>query len=136
MSARRALIAAAAICTIAAGATFAASHDDPLAKALAGRAAGAPQTCVENSMLGNAQIIDNRTLLYRETGRRIWRNDLPEACPGLHDDSRLIVDVYGSQLCQNDRFRAVDFGSHIPGPYCRFGKFVPYDKPKAKARTG
>jgi hypothetical protein len=129
---RTKLLAAAAVMAIGAagGVTLAASHDDPLTKALAGRTAGAPQTCVENSMLGNAQIIDNRTLLYRESGRRVWRNDLPEACPGLRDDSRMIVEVYGSQLCQNDRFRAVDFGSHIPGPYCRFGKFVPYDKPK------
>jgi hypothetical protein len=125
--------AIAALVTIAAagGATLAAAHDDALTKVLAGRIAGAPQACVENAMLGNAQIIDNRTLLYRESGRRVWRNDLPDACPGLRDDSHLIVEVYGSQLCQNDRFRAVDFGSHIPGPYCRFGKFVPYDKPKS-----
>jgi hypothetical protein len=126
------LVAVAAMMAIGAAAcgTLAASHDDPLAKALAGRIAGAPQNCVENSLVGGPQIIDNRTLLYNETGRRVWRNDLPEACPGLRDDSHLIVEVYGSQLCQNDRFRAVDFGSHIPGPYCRFGKFVPYDKTK------
>jgi hypothetical protein len=129
MKAARALIA---IGTIAiAGATLAAAHDDDLAKALAGRTPGTPQACVETSWVDGPQIIDNRTLIYRQTGRRLWRNDLPEACPGLHQDSRLIVELYGSQTCESDRFRPVDPGSRIPGAYCRLGKFVPYDKPRS-----
>jgi hypothetical protein len=124
----RAVIAAGVISI--ASIALAATHHDDVAKTLGGRTPGTPQTCIDNGSAGSPQIIDDRTLLYTESGRRIWRNDLPEACPGLRDDSHLIVEVYGSQLCQNDRFRAVDFGSHIPGPYCRFGKFVPYDKPK------
>ena len=43
--------------------------------------------------------------------------------------STMIVDVYGGQLCRNDRFRLVEPGLSIPSAYCRFSGFTPYDKP-------
>jgi hypothetical protein len=109
------------------GAAPAALRDkDPLA----GRVAGAPVDCVDQSRLGGPDIIDNRTILYRQSLGRIWRNDLPAACPGLRPNTTLIVEIYGSQLCRNDHFRSRDPGSIIPGPICRLGKFTPYDLPK------
>ena len=111
----------------------AAPRQDELAAALAGRVAGTPVDCVENSRLDGPQIIDEKTLIYRESGRRVWRNDLIGACRGLRPLDTLIVDVFGSQLCRNDHFRAVSPGMTIPGAICRLGKFTPYDKP-AKAK--
>ena len=102
-----------------------AAERDPLA----GRVAGAAVACVDQSRLGGPDIIDSRTILYRQSRGRIWRNDLPEACPGLRPNTTLIVEIYGSQLCSNDRIRAHDAGSIIPGPSCRLGKFTPYDLP-------
>jgi hypothetical protein len=99
-----------------------------LGEALKGRVAGAPQDCISTFGTSGPQIIDGRTVLYRETGRRIWRNDLGAECPGLDPYATLIVEVHGSQICRNDRFRAVDPGSRIPGAYCLFGKFTPYEK--------
>ncbi len=96
---------------------------------LAGRVAGAPVDCVDRSRLGGPDIIDNRTILYRQSASRIWRNDLPEACVGLRPTATLIVEAYGSQSCRNDRFQPREWGSVIPGPYCRLGKFTPYDVP-------
>ncbi|MEO5938578.1 MAG: hypothetical protein ABIQ43_06160 [Sphingomonas sp.] len=96
---------------------------------LAGRIAGKPADCVDQSRLGGPDIVDNRTILYRQSLRRIWRNDLPEACIGLRPNTTLIVEIYGSQLCRNDHFRSREPGSIIPGPYCRLGKFTPYDLP-------
>ncbi|MCH7863407.1 MAG: hypothetical protein IH998_17535, partial [Proteobacteria bacterium] len=60
----------------------------------------------------------------------LWRNDLASSCPGLRPYPTLIVEVHGSQLCRNDRFRVLDPGSSIPGAYCMFGKFTPYEKAK------
>lgn len=112
----------------------AAQHRDALADALAGRVAGRPVDCVEKSRLDGPQIIDEKTLIYRESGRRVWRNDLIGRCPGLSPMDTLIVDIYGSQLCRNDHFRALEPGMRIPGPYCRLGPFTPYDKPPKTAR--
>lgn len=104
----------------------AAPREDPLA----GRIAGAAVDCVDQSRLGGPDIVDNRTILYRQSLGRIWRNDLPAACPGLRPNTTLIVQIYGSQLCRNDNFQTRDAGSIVNGPLCRLGKFTPYDLPK------
>ena len=97
---------------------------------LAGRIAGKAVDCVDQSQLGGPDVIDDRTILYRQSLGRIWRNDLAAACPGLRPQTTLIVEIYGSQLCRNDHFRSRDAGSVIPGPLCRLGKFTPYDLPE------
>lgn len=103
--------------------------DRDLADALKDRVAGAPQDCVSNISLDGPQIIDRDTILYRD-GSRVWRAELAAECPGLQPYDTIIVEVHGSQICRNDRFRTLDAGSRIPGPYCLFGKFTPYTKAK------
>ena len=98
-----------------------------LARALDGRVAGTPQNCISNMSASGPQIIGERTLLYRQGGK-VWRNDLPESCPGLDDDDLLVIEIHGSQLCRNDRFRADSRMSVVPGPSCRLGSFTPYTK--------
>lgn len=101
----------------------------PAPDPFAGRVAVATERCL--TQFGNEPltIVDARTLLYSPVGKRIWRNDLPEPCPGLDPDDILVIEPFaGSQLCENDRIRAIDRGSHIPGPICRLGKFTAYEK--------
>ena len=116
------------------GAAPAAPRQDELAEALAGRIAGTPVDCVDNARLNGPQIIDEKTLIYRESGRRVWRNDLIGECRGLRPMDTLIVDIFGSQICRNDHFRALTPGTTIPSAYCRLGKFTPYDKPPKATR--
>lgn len=101
-----------------------------LAKALEGRVAGKTQNCVSNYGLTGPEIIDQRTMLYRD-GSRVWLAELPEECPGMTDDDFLVVRLHGSQICRNDQFFAQRRGTNFPGPSCRFGTFTPYTKPKA-----
>lgn len=103
--------------------------DRELGKALEGRVAGKPQDCISATGADGPQIIDQRTVLYRQ-GRNVWRNDLPDSCPGLDDDDLLVIELWGSQICRNDRFRVHDRVSTIPGPSCRLGSFTPYAKAK------
>lgn len=102
-----------------------------IARAIEGRVAGEPVDCVMASRLRGPQIVDSRTILYRESGRRLWRNDLPDNCPFLRPDRILIVELHGSNLCRNDLFSTLDRGSRIPAGKCRLGKFTPYDKPRS-----
>jgi hypothetical protein len=127
MSARPGLLLAAGLASV----TPAATHDrDPL-REFAGRVAGAPVRCLDADRAGNLMALDQRTLVYRESGRRIWRNDLPAACPGLNDDSIIVIELFGNGPCQGDRFHTIERSGGIPGPSCRLGSFVPYDKPKS-----
>jgi hypothetical protein len=101
-----------------------------LADALGTRTPGAPKDCISVSDSDGPQIIDDHTILYKPVSRTLWRNDLGTSCPGLRPYTTLIVEVHGSQICRNDRFRVLDPGSSIPGPYCMFGKFTPYEAGK------
>lgn len=95
----------------------------------AGRVAVQSDRCL--TQFGNEplKILDDRTLLYSPVGKRIWRNDLPERCPGLDPDDVLVIEpLAGAQLCEGDRFRSIDRGSHIPGPTCRLGRFTAYER--------
>ncbi|MGF7148453.1 hypothetical protein FHS96_002081 [Sphingomonas zeicaulis] len=100
-----------------------------LASALKDRVPGKPQRCIQ-TLQTRATIIDGRTLIYYEGPNRVWRNELPEACPSLRWSSTLVSEVYGGQICDGDRVRAIDPGMSIPGPFCRLGSFVPYEKVK------
>lgn len=104
-----------------------AADDRELAKALAGRSAGAPQDCISLTGMTGPRIIGDSTLLYA-LGRTLYRVDVEGSCPGLAPYNTVVVEVQGSQLCRNDRFRMIQPGVAIPGPYCRLGKFVPYTK--------
>jgi hypothetical protein len=99
-----------------------------LAKALEGRVAGEAKECISSSFLQGPEIIDDKTILYREVGRTIWRNDVIGPCPSLAPMETLVVEMHGAQLCRNDRFRVLPFGGGIPSAPCRLGKFVPYKK--------
>lgn len=101
--------------------------DRELADAIKDRVPGEPTDCVSNMSLDGPQIIDRNTILYRDGGR-IWRNELGSECPGLSPFDTIVLEVHGSQICRNDRFRTIDPGSRIPGPYCLLGKFTPYTK--------
>ncbi|MES2046539.1 MAG: hypothetical protein V4475_21925 [Pseudomonadota bacterium] len=126
MSLRPGLLLAAGLAAAAPAAT---RDRDPLDE-FAGRVAGPAVNCLSADRAGNLVALDERTLIYRESRRRIWRNDLPDACPGLNDDSLLVIELFGSGPCKGDRFHPVQRGSNIPGPSCRLGSFVPYDKVK------
>lgn len=111
-----------------------AARSDPLA----GRVAGEPQRCITLSPTNGPSIVDAHTILYTEgAGRRIWKTGPVGACPSLEPLTTLIVEVYGGQLCRNDRFRVLTPGTSIPSAYCRFTPFTPYTRPAgAQKRDG
>ena len=50
------------------------------------------------------------------------------ACPfGLNDIP--IFEPTASSYCRGDIVRSVDRDSHIPGPSCVLGEFIPYTRP-------
>lgn len=104
-----------------------AAKSDPLA----GRVAGPPANCITLSSTNGPSIIDEHTILYTQgAGGRVWKTGPVGACPSLEPLTTLVVEVYGSQLCRNDRFRVITPGLAIPSAYCRFTEFTPYDRVK------
>ena len=114
-----------ALCALATLGTASPHPDDPFVGRIKVRTAA----CIGRFDQANMRIIDERTIVYFAAARRLWRNDLPDRCPGLDRDPLLVVEQFGSQLCEHDRIRLIERGSHIPGPYCRLGRFSAWDKP-------
>ena len=116
------------VALVAALGSVSVSADTDLDRALVGRVAGKTETCLSSNRISTPQVIGDRILLYHDGGR-VWRNDLPAACPGLDDDAIVVTEVYGGQLCRNDQFYTLDrtIGG-IPGPRCRLGSFVAWDR--------
>lgn len=96
---------------------------------LAGWTAGAPEECIALDRVQGPDIQRDGTIVYRQNRRRLWMTRPVGSCPSLRSPATLIVAVTGSRLCRHDRFRVQQANSIIPGPVCRFGPFVPYDKP-------
>lgn len=101
-----------------------------LAKALAGHVPGKTDQCIDPQFASGPQIIGHDTLLYRQGGT-IWKTSVVGPCPSLDEGVTIISDVYGGQLCRNDRFRTLAPGESIPSAYCRLGGFTEY-KPVRK----
>jgi len=99
---------------------------------LAGRVPGKPVRCIDPRSNQGPTVIDDKTILYNVTGRRVYRTGPVGACPSLRPLTTLIVEIRSGQLCQNDMFRVLQPGTTIASAYCRFQPFVPYDRPKAQ----
>mgnify|MGYP000940606959 CR=1 FL=1 len=66
-------------------------------------------------------------VLYRVSGRLVYKNVLRSPCPGLARDSDIVVsEQFGSQKCRGDILRLVDRTSGMTGGICSLGDFVPY----------
>ncbi|MEY4269058.1 MAG: hypothetical protein RLZZ58_274 [Pseudomonadota bacterium] len=102
-----------------------------LDKNLAGKVAGEAVSCLPSGPSTTSIRVSDNILLYRVSGRLVYRNDLRGSCPGLaRDDDVMVVEVRGGQTCRGDFFHLVDRSSGIRGPTCVFGEFVPYRKPR------
>ena len=100
-----------------------------LEAALQGKVAGEPVSCVNRYPAASLTAISDSVLLYRVSGRLVYRNDLIGSCSGLSRGDTLVVRTYGTQYCRGDMARSADLvtGSITGG--CALGSFTPYRAP-------
>lgn len=103
-----------------------------LAAALAGRVAGPPQRCIDNSRMTKVHPIDDWTIIY-DQGRTIYVQNPKGGCPGVGSGSDILVtrQVGPARLCENEIAYTVDLSSRIERAACVLGPFVPYTKTKS-----
>jgi hypothetical protein len=95
---------------------------------LAGRTAGAPKDCLAVQPTENLRVADDRSTLLYGFGKTIWVNALGPSC-GFGVNDIPVLEVHNSGYCRGDIVRSVDRYSHIPGPSCVLGAFVPFTRP-------
>jgi hypothetical protein len=103
-----------------------------LAKAIDGRVAGKPVSCINLRDIRSSEIIDRTAILYRTGGGRLYVNTPQIGRTSLDDDDILVTKSWGSQLCRLDSVRLFDRGARFTTGFVGLGDFVPYTKVAAK----
>lgn len=92
-----------------------------------------PQDCIIVSSIDQTEALDDQTIIFEMRGRRVYRNTLPRACPGLERENRISFETRTSRLCSIDTITVLELGG-FGGPgiggfrrgfTCRLGQFVP-----------
>jgi len=97
---------------------------------VAGKVAGPPVSCLPTYRQNEMVVIDERTIAFRDGGRRTYVNHMQGACSNLGGTYALVTRTFGSaQLCRGDIGQVVDLTNHFTVGSCVFGDFVPYTKP-------
>ena len=97
---------------------------------LGGKVAGEPVSCLPSRTSDQTIRVSDPVLLYRASGRLVYKNELRGRCPGLARDNDIIVSrVHGAGPCRGDIITLVDRATGMQGPSCVLGDFVPYRTP-------
>ena len=98
-------------------------HDKPVE--LSRGVVGPPRRCVTLDQLGSLRVSETDPhLLVYASGQILWANYVGQC--GFGRDDVLVTEPTGSELCTGDIVRSFDRESHIAGPSCVLGEFVPY----------
>ncbi len=100
-----------------------------LERRLASMVAGEPRDCVPQMQATSLNAVDRRTIVYDAVGT-LWVSRLAADCPGMRPGSAILVETYGDRYCRNDRIRALEPGTTVPGPICLLGEWTPYRTPR------
>ncbi len=97
-----------------------------LDKRLAGFTPGRTVDCIR---LVNANVdIYGDTLVYNDTGTRLYKTTTTGGCFGLRRDDIIVTRSFNGQLCRGDIVHTVDRTSGFPSGACSFGEFQTYTR--------
>jgi hypothetical protein len=118
--------------------------------------AGEAQACLARANVDRWLIIDANRILFATRDQRLYRNDLPRACPALRPSSQMSYSNNDGQICAGATFQilirvstsgnttsvfdratgtstSVEGPGLIAGPVCALGPFTPVSAEEAAA---
>jgi hypothetical protein len=96
---------------------------------------GPPVTCISTIQVRTIRVIDDQTVDFETSGRRIYRNNLPLRCSGLTFNRSISHNSRTSQVCSFNTFTVNSPGLGPRGPSCRLGPFQPMTRAPAPVAT-
>ena len=107
--------------------------EQQLAKAIEGRVAGKPVSCIDPRLNANSRVIDRTAIIYG-SGRTIYVQQ-PDNPGSLRSDDILVTELFGtSQLCNVDIVRLVDRNGFWWRGFVNLTPFVPYTRTETAHR--
>jgi len=103
-------------------------------KAPAARVVGQAVSCIPIIQISSSRVHDDSTIDFEMAGSRIYRNTLPNSCPGLGVEEAFTYETSLSQLCSTDIIYVLQRtgGELRRGAGCGLGQFVPVELEKRK----
>ena len=87
---------------------------------------GAAVSCIPLVQIRETRVRDDRTIDFMMTGRKVYRNTLPSACPSLGFEQRFSYATSLSRLCSTDIITVLYQAPYLtPGASCGLGQFQP-----------
>ena len=87
---------------------------------------GKPENCIPLRQISETRVHGDRTIDFIMTGRKVYRNTLPYACPGLGFEERFSYATSLSQLCSVDIITVLYSTPALQrGASCGLGQFQP-----------
>lgn len=86
---------------------------------------GPSTACISTQQIRSMRVIDDRTIDFEMTGRRVYRNSLPFRCTGLTFNSAVRHNSRSSQLCSMNSITPRAPGGGWAGATCQLGRFQP-----------
>lgn len=91
---------------------------------------GKIRKCVAFSQIRDTQVLDDQTILFRSSGRRVYVNKMNRKCPRLMYEERFAYRSPTGQLCRGEIISVLDsFGQTWAS--CSLGDFQEYTRKKA-----
>ena len=87
--------------------------------------AGKAQSCLQLSRIRETKVRSDRVIDFIGTDRRVYRNTLPNACPGLGFEQRFAYATTLGQLCSIDTITVLQGTGLRGGVTCGLGTFQP-----------
>ena len=121
--------AAAAIAALAIPTAI--SAEDEVPRWQQARAIGEPESCISLARIRSTQVHDDRTIDFRMSGQRTYRNTLPNRCAGLGREEAFSYETSLSRLCSSDIITVIQSGTaRVNGPSCGLGQFQEIEFPE------
>jgi hypothetical protein len=119
------LIAAGLAALSAAAPAASPDREEQLERALRGRVAGEPVSCIDMHRVTGSTIIPDTAVIY-DAGSVLYVNRPDSGAESLDRWDILVTRLYTSQLCNTDTVDLIDQGSHAYSGTLFLGDFVPY----------
>jgi hypothetical protein len=100
---------------------------------------GEAKRCLAGHEYRDFAIIDDRRIVFKGPGNRLWLNELRARCPDLRRADALAFRSHtmSERICELDSFVASDWMGSLshrsPGMRCTLGAFQPISEPQLQA---
>ncbi|WP_034157130.1 hypothetical protein [Sphingomonas sp. ERG5] len=96
--------------------------------------AGKSESCIPLVRIRQSHVRSDQVIDFEMNGGKVYRNTLPQSCPGLGFQESFSYKTSLSQLCSSDIITVLQSPPSIPGPSCGLGQFQPVTLAKKAKR--